>query len=152
MCLGDFYLLEGQLSTLAYVNSNSQEVVVLNGQGETINTIPVATEYVGYPTIGPTAELFFYSADLSDTNLTPDQAALHRVAPPTTPAEVVASDPRLLLPHRFLDDTRLIASYLVTDSAWGLAVVDIMTGAIQPVTQWPNAVFVGVLPAESSTP
>jgi hypothetical protein len=146
LCLGDFYQLEGQVSTLAYVNDQTHEVVILNGQGDTLNTLPVEAEFVGFPTIGPTAELVFYSATLGESFPNPTQAALHRVAPPTAPAEVVISDPNLLLPERFLDGGRVVVRYVVEGSTWGTAVVDLMTGTLQPLPQWPDAFSVGVLP------
>jgi hypothetical protein len=152
LCLGDFYQVEGQVATLAYVNDQTHEVVVLNGQGETINTLAVEAEYAGYPILGPTGELVFYSVELAEDGGSAEQAALHRVAPPTAPAEVVVSDPNLLWPQRFLDGGHVVVSHdvIMEDGVLGLAVVDLMTGSLQPLSAWPDAWVVGVLPASGS--
>jgi hypothetical protein len=146
MCLGDFFLVENQATTLVYTNDQTKEVVVLNGQGETINTIAVDAEYVGYPTISETGELVFYTATLGENFPNPSEAAISRVAPPTAPPEVVAGDPNLVLPQGFLDGSRLVTTYVMEGSSWGTAVVELATGTVQPLSQWPNATYIGILP------
>jgi hypothetical protein len=147
LCLGDFFVLDGRATTLVYTNDETKEIVVLNGAGETLNTIPVDAEYVGYPTISESGEIAFYTATLGDSFPNPSDAAINRIAPPTAPPEVVAQDPNLLLPQAFLDGSRLVVSYVTTGSSWGTAVVDMTSAAVTPLTQWPESTFVGVLPA-----
>jgi hypothetical protein len=146
MCIGDFYLVNNQLANLVYTHEPSKEVIVLNGQGQVINTVAAEAEFIGFPMFSPSAELVFYSADLGESFPSPTHATLYRVAPPTGPAEVAANDPNLVLPQFFLDGNHLVTSYVMTDNNWGLAVADILNGSIQPLSQWPNATTVGVLP------
>jgi hypothetical protein len=146
LCIGDFYLVNNQVANLVYTNDQTKEVVVLDGQGQVINTLPVQAEYVGFPMFSPTAELAFYTAALGDNFPSPTTASLYRVAPPTAPAEVAATDPNLVLPQFFLDGSHLVTSYVMADNNWGLAVTDILNGSITPLTQWPNGTAVGVLP------
>jgi hypothetical protein len=146
MCIGDFYLVNNQLANLVYTNDQTKEVVVLDGQGQVINTLPMQAEYVGFPMFSPTAELVFYTAELGQSFPSPTAASLYRVAPPTAAAEVVTSDPNLVLPQFFLDGNHLVTSYVMADNNWGLAVTDVLNGSILPLTQWPNGTAVGVVP------
>jgi hypothetical protein len=146
LCLGDFHLVEGQVGTLAYTDGEAGAIVVLSGQGETLNTLPVEANYVGYPTFSPSAELAFYSAELPEDDIFPTAATIHRVAPPTAPAEVSASDANMLLPQRFVNDTQLLVSYTAEDGSSGVAVVDLVDGSLQHLSEWPSAIVAGVLP------
>lgn len=145
LCIGDFYEVAGQVSTLAYVDGTS--VVILNGAGETLNTLDVAgADYVGYPTFGPGGELVFYSADLGDEDIRPEMGTIHRVAPPTAPAEVLASDRGLLPPQGWLDASHVIVGYVSGDNNWGTAMVG-LDSSLQVLPSEPAASFVDVLPA-----
>jgi hypothetical protein len=130
LCLGDFFTVDGAVTGLAYVDAGAGTVVVENGQGQVINMLAVAEEYVGYPTFGPGGELVFYSAALAeetDGPPTPAMGYLHRVAPPTAPAETLLSDPALVLPVGFLDDSRVVVNWFgePETQAWGLALIGI---------------------------
>ncbi len=142
MCIGDFYEVSGQISALAYVEQEA--VVVLNGEGEPINTLAVEADYLGFPTFGPGGELVFYAADLSDEALLPVEGILYRVAPPTAPAEVLARDPGLMMPHAWLDATHVVTGYAMDEGSWGTAVVG-LDGSMQVVD--PHGSFVDTLPA-----
>jgi hypothetical protein len=143
LCIGDFYVVDGQLANLAYTDPGS--IVVLNGEGEVINTIGSDQGYVGYPTFSPSAELAFYTAEITDQSITPLAASLHRVAPPTAPSEVVISDPNLLLPNTFLDDTRLVTGYIYGENNFGNAIVDLSDGSLTSLAQWPNGTVYAIL-------
>jgi hypothetical protein len=128
LCLGDFLEVEGEVTGLAYVDRETGTVVIENGEGEVLNTLAAEEEYVGYPTWGPGGELVYYSADLSDdpaASPLPVMGLLYRVAPHTGPAETLASDPALLLPVRFLDDTHVVVLWSAESGARGLAVVGV---------------------------
>jgi hypothetical protein len=127
---------------LAYVDNGS--VIILNGQGDVLNTLAPAAEYVAFPTISPEGELVFYSANLDDAGITPEQASIHRVAPPTAPDEVLASEPNLLLPQGWLDATHVIVGYTSSQDNWGTAVVG-LDGSVQAIESEPNASYVDVL-------
>jgi hypothetical protein len=145
LCLGDFAELDGQVTTLVYTKDQAKEITVLNGAGETLNTIVVDAEYVGYPTMSESGELAFYTATLGESFPNPAEATLSRVAPPTAPAEVAASDPNLLTPQGFLDGSRLVVGYVMSETTWGVAIVDVTTGVVTPLSQWPDATYVGVV-------
>jgi hypothetical protein len=135
LCLGDFFVVEGAVTGLAYVDGPAGTVVVENGAGEVINTVPVAEEYVGFPTWGPGGELVFYSADFAESSDGPPAPAmghLHRVAPPTAPAETLLSDPALVLPVGFLDESRVVVNWFgePETQAWGLAIIG-MDGSLE---------------------
>jgi hypothetical protein len=151
LCIGDFHMFRDQAPTLAIVDAEAGTVVV-RGDGQVINTLPVDAGYVAYPTFSPGGELIFYSADLSEADILPAAASVHRSAPPTAPAETVISDPQILLPQRFLDDSHLVVAYAGADDSWGAALVNIHQGTLQPLSDWPNAVLVGVLPAPPPPP
>ncbi|MFW5942283.1 MAG: hypothetical protein ACOCXI_10810 [Chloroflexota bacterium] len=144
LCIGDFYELDGQVSALAYVDEGN--VVIQNGEGQVLNTLTPEAEYVGYPTFGPGGELVFYSADLSDEAPVPQQASLHRVAPPTAPAETPLSDPGLLTPQGWLDATHVIVAYTDGSESWGTAIVG-LDGSLQVLDAHANAGFTDVVPA-----
>ncbi|HYN88243.1 MAG TPA: hypothetical protein VER55_06925 [Ardenticatenaceae bacterium] len=147
LCLGDFYAYQGQAQTIAYTNDQTSELVILNGEGDVLNTLASDGEYIGYPTIdNATGEMVYYSADLAEDGITPERATLYRVAPPTAPAEAVAGDPAMLLPQRFLDGSHVVVGYVSAEGIWGHAVVDLMNQTLQPLSEWPDAVAVGVLP------
>lgn len=136
LCLGDFFVVDNQASALAYVNAGG-DVVVENGAGDVINTIDVDAGYVAYPTWGPSGELVFYAADIEETDgpPRPSAATIYRVAPPTAPAEALISDPNLLPPQAWLDQSRVVVgySYLRDDqSHFGAAVLD-MSGNLRVV-------------------
>ena len=147
LCIGDFYEVENQVANLAYVDGLN--VAILNGFGETVNTISLNHDYVGYPTFGPGGELTFYGADLSDSpeaSLQPELGAIYRLAPPTAPHELLASAPELSIPQSWLDDTHVVVSYYHDDGAyWGVAVVG-LDGSLQVLQSEPGASFVDVLP------
>ena len=145
LCLGDFIELEGQVTTLAYVEGSS--VVILSGAGAVLNTIVLEDDYVGYPTFGPTGELVFYGADLDEgpnASIMPLKGTIFRVAPPTAPNEVLASDPGLFFPRDWLDPAHVIVGYTGGNEDWGMAIVDLQ-GSLQIVDADPNGSFVGVL-------
>ncbi len=146
LCIGDFYLVNGQVANIVYTNDQAGEVVVRTGDGQVINSLPADMSYVGYPTFSPTAELVYYTAELTEESILPVAASLHRVAPPTAPAEVVVSNPALLLPDRFIDGTRLVVGYAPDESTFGNVVVNLMDGSLTPLSQWPTAMIVAVLP------
>jgi hypothetical protein len=146
LCIGDFYLVNGQLANIAYTDDQAGAVVVLTGDGGAINNLPAEVNYIGYPTFSPTAELVYYTAELTEDSILPVAASLHRVAPPTAPSEVVVSDPALLLPNQFIDDARLIVGYAPDESTFGNAIVNLMDGSVTPLSQWPTASVVAVLP------
>jgi hypothetical protein len=130
LCLGDFFVVDGAVTGLAYVDGPAGTVIVANGAGEVINTVPVAEEYVGFPTWGPGGELVFYSADFAESSDGPPAPAmghLHRVAPPTAPAETLLSDPALVLPVGFLDESRVVVNWFgePETQVWGLAIIGI---------------------------
>ena len=135
LCLGDFFTVDSAVTGLAYVDAQASTVVVENGEGEVLNTLAVAEEYVGYPTWGPGGELVFYSADLAEVTDGPPAPAmghLHRVAPHTAPAETLLSDPALVLPVGFLDDSRVVVNWFgePETQAWGLALIG-MDGSLE---------------------
>lgn len=146
LCIGDFYVLDGQLANLVYTDDKAGSVIVLTGDGQAMNTLPSDGNYIGYPTFSPTAELVYYTAELSDESILPISATIHRVAPPNAPSEVVVSDPAILLPDRFLDASRLVVGYAPDESAFGNAIVDVWNGTLEPLSEWPTATVVGVLP------
>jgi hypothetical protein len=144
LCIGDFMELDGSVSVLAY--TNGAEVVVLNGQGDTLNSITLEHDYVGYPTFGPAGDLVFYGADLAaDTGgpPMPEMGYLYRVAPPTAPHEVLAGDAGLLYPAAWLDDTHVVVNY-VSGENWGVALVG-LDGLLDVLQSEPTALFVDVL-------
>jgi hypothetical protein len=146
LCLGDFYEVDGQAATLAYVADKA--VVVVNGMGDVLNTIELDDDYVAFPTFGPGGELVLYGADFagdSNDSVLPEEGTLYRVAPPTAPHEVLASDPGLLLPQGWLDATHVVVGYSSGGDNWGAAVVG-LDGSLQPIMSQPNASFVAVLP------
>ncbi|HEX6384110.1 MAG TPA: hypothetical protein VF177_05520 [Anaerolineae bacterium] len=146
LCIGDFDIFRDEAPTLAIVDAEAGTVLV-RSSGQVINTLPIDAEYVAFPTFSQAGELIFYSADLSEEDVLPQAASLHRVAPPTAPAETVISDPRILLPQRFLDDSHVVVGFAGENDSWGLALVNIHQGTLQPLSEWPNASLVGVLPA-----
>jgi hypothetical protein len=131
---------------IVYINDQAGEVVVLTGDGQVINSLPADMSYIGYPTFSPTAELVYYTAELTEESILPVAASLHRVAPPTAPAEVVVSNPALLLPDRFIDGTHLVIGYVPDEFTFGSAVVNLIDGSLTPLSQWPTAMIVAVLP------
>jgi hypothetical protein len=145
LCIGDFYEVQGEVSTLAYVHEGS--VIITNGAGEVLNTLTPDAEYVAYPTFGPGGELVFYSADLADDSVQPEAAAIHRVAPPTAPDEVLASDPGLLIPQGWLDATHVVVGYTYPDEqeSWGTAILG-LDGTLLPFEAYPNASYIDTLP------
>lgn len=149
LCLGDFFVVDGALSALAVTDAQAGTVVVQNGEGQTLNTLQSAEEYVGYPTWGPGGELVYYTTDLADNTdgpPAPVMGHLHRVAPPTAPAETVLSDPSLALPLGFLNDTQVVVNW-VTDAetqTWGLALVGI-DGSLELLDVPTGASFVDIV-------
>lgn len=141
LCLGDFQVHENELLMLAYVDNREEgTVVLLNGEGQEINRLTPGGDYLGYPTIGPAGELVFYSAELTEESLLPQAATLYRVAPPTGPAEVLASVPQLLPPQRFLNDSTIVVGYARDEMSWGIALVNVL-GEMQVIEEYPNAVL-----------
>lgn len=144
LCIGDFSELDGAVNALAYTNGT--EVVILNGSGETLNSITLEHDYVGYPTFGPGGDLVFYGADLleeTDGPPTPEMGYLYRVAPPTAPHELLVSDPGLLYPAEFLDGATVLVNY-VHDNNWGVAIAG-LDGTLTPLLEAVNASFVEVV-------
>ncbi len=145
LCIGDFIELEGQVTTLAYVEGSS--VVILNGAGAVLNTVALEDDYVGYPTFGPAGELVFYGADLDEgpnASIMPLMGTIYRVAPPTAPHEMLASAPGLFLPRDWLDPAHIVVGYTGSNEEWGMAIVDLQ-GSLQIVDVEPNGSYVGVL-------
>ena len=143
LCIGDFYEVAGEVGTLAYVQDGS--VIIINGAGEVLNTLTPDAEYVAYPTFGPGGELAFYSAELADDSIQPEAASIHRVAPPTAPDEVLVSDPGLLFPQGWLDDTHIVTGYTSGLENWGTAIVG-LDGTLEPIDAYPNASYVDTIP------
>ena len=151
LCLGDFFVVDSMVTALAYVDREAGAVVIQNGAGEVLNTFKAGAEYVGYPTWGPGGELVYYAADLSDdpaASPLPEMGLLQRVAPPTAPAETLASDPALLLPVRFLNDTQVVAGWAGENDSRGLALVGV-DGSAEVLDVPEGAMLLGV-PAVSS--
>ena len=149
ICLGDFLELDAQASTLAYVDGEGA-LVIRNGLGDTLNTIaPEGANYVSYPTFHRNGELVFYAAELTDDSLLPAAATIYRVAPPTAPAEALASDPGLLPPQDWLDGTRAVVGYAAGESDWRTAVVG-LDGTVT-VLDAANGSFVAVLNETGAT-
>lgn len=146
LCLGDFSVVDNQVTGIAYVNGD-KALVLENGAGQVLNTIEVDAGYVAYPTWGPGGELVFYGADIEDTAGPPQptEATIYRVAPPTAPAEALASDPGLLPPQAWLDGTHVVVGYSEDGDNWGTAVVSV-NGDLQVVESAPNGSLVAVLP------
>lgn len=143
MCLGDFLEMDGQASLLAYVDGDGA-LVVENGLGDTLNAIaPEGANYVAYPTFHENGEMVFYAAELSDDSLMPAGATIYRVAPPTAPAEALASEPGLLPPRAWLDETRVVVGYAAGESDWRTAVVG-LDGTVN-VLEAANASLMAVL-------
>lgn len=146
MCIGDFYEVENQMANLAYVDNTG--VVIINGQGQVVNTLAVNHDYVGFPTFGPGAELIFYGADLEGgpgAQLQPELGVIYRVAPPTAPYELLLSAPELSLPQSWLDSTHAVISYYHSDGDyWGTAVIG-LDGSLQVLETEPYPSLVGVL-------
>ncbi len=145
LCIGDFIELEGQVTSLAYVEGSS--VVILNGAGAVLNTIALEDDYVGYPTFGPTGELSFYGADQDEgpnASIMPLMGTIYRVAPPTAPQEVLASAPGLLFPAGWMDGTHVVTGYATGGDNWGTAIVG-LDGTLQVLDSAPNGSFVDVL-------
>lgn len=151
LCLGDFFLVDGLVTGLAYVDWPADAIVIQNGEGDVLNVLAAEEEYIGYPTWGPGGEFVYYTANLSGDPATspfPQLGILHRVAPPTAPAETMASDPRLLLPVRFLNDTQVVAGWAGENDSRGLALVGI-DGSIQVLDVPAGAMLLGT-PAVST--
>ena len=150
LCLGDFLELDAQASLLAYVDGDGA-LVIRNGLGDTLNTItPAGANYVSYPTFHANGELVFYAAELSGDSLLPAAATIFRVAPPTAPAEALASSPSLLLPHAWLDETHVMVGYSQNELNWGTAVVG-LDGTVDVMQAEPNAGFIAVLDEMAAT-
>ncbi len=148
LCLGDFFVADGNVAGLAYVDREAGAVIVENDAGELLNTLPATGDYVGYPTWGPTGELVYYTATLAGTSggpPTPAMGNLQRVAPPTAPAETVAADPALALPVGFLDDSRVVVNWVTEAESglWGLALAGI-DGVVEPLDVPAGASVAGI--------
>ena len=147
LCIGDFIESQGQLTTLAYVNIDERSVVIVNGMGDTLNAIETGDDYVGYPTFGPGGEMVFYGADLDEgpnASILPLKGAIYRVAPPTAPYELLASDPGLMFPFDWLDGTRVVVGYAGSDGEWGKALVR-LDGSLEVLATEPSGSFVDIL-------
>lgn len=149
LCLGDFFVVDGAVTGLAYVDTQAGAVIVENGAGEVLNTLQADAEYVGYPTWGPSGELVYYTATLAEMTSGPPMPAmgnLMRVAPPTAPAETLLSDPSLVLPVEFLDDTRVVVNWVTEAETglWGLALVSI-DGSVELLDAPAGAIVPGVV-------
>jgi hypothetical protein len=141
LCLGDFFLYENEVIGLAYVDRAENAVIILNGEGVELNKLTAEEEYIGYPTWGPGGEFVYYTANIdneTDGPPLPEIGILHRVVPQTAPAETLYSEPGLLTPIRYLNETQIIAQWLAEDGSWGLAIIsgdgtlqkfDILNGA-----------------------
>lgn len=146
LCLGDFLVQGNEVVAVAYTDYREGVVVITNGEGEIMSRQPVDTDYVGYPTFGPGGDLVFYSASLAETESMPlpEVGSIHRVAPPTAGAEVLVTDPGVVLPDRFLDENRLIVGYAFDETTWGLALVN-LNGEAQPIKAYPAAMLLDLL-------
>jgi hypothetical protein len=148
LCLGDFFVTDGAVTAVAYVDQQAGTVFVENGAGDLLNTLQEDADYVGYPTWGPTGELVYYTATLAEMTDGPPMPAmgnLRRVAPPTAPAETVVSDPNLALPVEFLDDTRVVVNWITEPETglWGLALAGI-DGAVEMLNASSGASVAGI--------
>lgn len=76
----------------------------------------------------------------------PAMGNLMRVAPPTAPAETLVSDPSLVLPVEFLDDTRVVVNWVTEPETglWGLALVGI-DGSVELLDAPAGAIVPGVV-------
>lgn len=149
LCLGDFFVVDGAVTGLAYVDPQAGTVVIENGAGEVINTLQTDAEYAGYPTWGPSGELVYYTADIDDDSggaPMPAMGNLLRVAPPTAPAETLVSDPALALPIEFLDDTRVVVNWVTEPETglWGLALAGV-DGSLEMLETPTGATVAGVV-------
>jgi hypothetical protein len=146
MCIGDFYEVDNQMANLAYVDNTG--VVIIDGQGQVVNTLVVNHDYVGFPTFGPAGDLIFYGADLDEgpgAQLQPEMGIIYRVAPPTAAYELLLSAPELSLPQSWLDSTHAVISYYHSDGDyWGMAVIG-LDGSLQVLETEPYPSLVGVL-------
>jgi len=145
LCIGDFIETEGQVTSLAYVEGRS--VFIINGAGALLNTIALEDDYVGYPMFGPSGELVFYGADLDEgpnASIMPLMGTIYRVAPPTAPHEVLATDPGLFLPREWLDPSHIVVGYVGSNEEWGMAIVDIQ-GSLQIVDAEADGSFINIL-------
>lgn len=151
LCLGDFFLVDNTLSALAYVDQWTGTVVIQNGVGNVLNTLEAEHDYIGYPTWGPSGELVYYTAappDDPSVSPLPEMGYLHRVAPPTAPAETLAADPALLLPIGFLNDTQVIVGWAGENDSRGLALVGI-DGSVQVLDVPAGATLLGISAAST---
>lgn len=147
LCVGDFTMFGSELTGIVYVDPEAQAVIAENAEGQTLNTFNVSDEYVGYPTFSPGGELVFYSADLSETSITPDAATLYLAAPIIAPSEVVATDPQMMPPRveMFLDMSHVVVGYTDEAGMFGQAIVNIHEQTLTPLVQWPAAIATAVL-------
>ena len=150
LCLGDFFLVENRVATLAYVDRGAGALVIQNGDGKVLNTLQSQAAYIGYPTWGPGGELVYYSAELAadpNASAAPSLGALQRVAPPTAAAETLVSDPALLLPISFFNDQQLVVGWAGAAGERGLGLAR-QEGGVQVLTGPPGGKRV-TLPAVS---
>jgi hypothetical protein len=145
LCIGDFDMFGREFGTIVYVDPEAQAIIARQANGDLINTLNVADEYVAYPTFSPNGELIFYSADLSETSILPDAAHLHRAAPINAPAELVVSDPLMIPPRMFLDASHAVVGYTDENGNFGQALANIHQGTLTPLAEWPSAIATGVL-------
>lgn len=140
LCLGDFAEVNGEVTSMAYVDAN-KALVVQNGAGENLNVIALGADYVGFPTFGPGGELVFYAAEFGPDPLRPAPGTIYRVAPQDT----LASAEGLLPPQAWLDGTHVVVGYSGAPENWGTAIVG-LDGTLQVIEEAPNGSFIAVLP------
>lgn len=148
LCIGDF---DNSGQNVLYADSNEKRVVAVAPPAETIGTVELEADYVGYPTFAPDGAVGFYSADLGEvddqgSDLFAAPGRIHWLAPINAgAADVWAGADGLLPVPRWLDADHLITG-LSTEDAWGMALVG-RDGSVTQLEPWPSQ-LITVMPAE----
>jgi len=144
LCAGDF-LDDG---TVAYIDTN-RVIHVAGPDGAELAAVPTTADYAGYPTFGPTGDLYYSEAviPVNDPGLAvPAPGTVYRLAAPYTGAPALVATADGLLPSAtgrpFLDADHLVVGYFQNEM-WGTAVLS-SAGDITPLEPWPNATLAAV--------
>ncbi len=146
LCAGDF-LDDG---TVAYIDTN-RVIHVAGPDGAELVAIPTTADYAGYPTFGPTGDLYYSEAviPVNDPGVAvPAPGTVYRLAVPYSGAPALVATADGLLPSAtgrpFLDAGHLVVGYFQNEM-WGTAVLS-SAGDITPLEPWPNAYLAAVWP------
>lgn len=146
LCAGDF-LDDG---TVAYIDTN-RVIHVAGPDGAELAAVPTTADYAGYPTFGPTGDLYYSEAviPVNDPGLAvPAPGTVYRLDAPYTGAPALVATADGLLPSAtgrpFLDADHLVVGYFQNEM-WGTAVLG-GAGDITPLEPWPNATLAAVWP------